>query len=88
MDSELARLHRDTTCPFFAAAPKAKALTADSTVLKLDDGMQIPMDEVAEIIESITFDDVPNGNYMARKIIAIFLSIIISTIIIIVHNFF
>lgn len=60
------RLHRDSACPFFAAAQKAKALTADGKVLKLEDGMQIPIDDVAEIIESITFDDVPNGNYLKR----------------------
>ncbi|XP_015120121.1 ankyrin repeat domain-containing protein 17 isoform X3 [Diachasma alloeum] len=61
MESDLTRLHRDSACPFFAAAQKAKALAADDKVLKLDDGMQIPIDEVAEIIESITFDDVPNA---------------------------
>lgn len=38
-------------------------------VLKLEDSMQIPIDEVAEIMKSITVDDVPNRNYnITRKI--------------------
>lgn len=57
---ELGKLHRDNICPFFSAAlQNSKALTNDE-MLKFDDGIQIP---IAEIIESITFDDVPNGNY-------------------------
>ncbi|XP_063991505.1 ankyrin repeat domain-containing protein 17 isoform X6 [Diachasmimorpha longicaudata] len=68
MESDLTRLHRDSACPFFAAAQKAKALAADDKVLKLDDEMQIPIEEVAEFIDSIAFVDVPNaGNEEQEK---------------------
>lgn len=61
MDPELARLHREGACPFFAAAQKAKAMSVDEKILKLEDGTQIPIDDVAEIFESFSLDDVGNG---------------------------
>lgn len=64
MDPELARLHREGACPFFAAGQKARALV-DEKILKLEDGTQIPIDDVAEIFESFSLDDMANGEWLS-----------------------
>lgn len=68
MDPELARLHRDGACPFFAAAQKAKHLGSDERMLKLEDGTQIPIDEAVDIFRSINFDDIPTGKQRTNRI--------------------
>lgn len=62
-DPQLTRLHRDGTCPFFAAAQKAKALSNNERVIKLEDGTDIPLDDAFEIFRSISFDDTMDGKY-------------------------
>lgn len=72
-DPELARLHRDGACPFVAAAQKAKALCTSESVIKLEDGTHIPLDDAFEIFRSISFDDTVDGKYL-KKIFFYFFS--------------
>lgn len=67
-DPELARLHRDGACPFVAAAQKAKALCSSESVIKLEDGTHIPLDDAFEIFRSISFDDTVDGKYLKKRL--------------------
>lgn len=64
VEPDLARLHRDGSCPFFTAAQKGK-VSAPGFVseqgLKLEDGTHIPIDDAIDIFRSISFDDIPSG---------------------------
>lgn len=71
-DPELARLHRDGACPFVAAAQKAKALCTSESVIKLEDGTHIPLDDAFEIFRSISFDDTVDGKYLKKILIYFF----------------
>ena len=63
-NSDITRLHREGTCPFFSTSQRSKLLSADEEVLKLEDGTQIPIDEAVNIFESISFDDISNGKQL------------------------
>lgn len=66
---ELAKFHKEKKAwPCIAAALKSSEALTNDKAFKFEHGPQIPIDEVVEIIESITFDDVPNGNYCAKLI--------------------
>ncbi|XP_033224897.1 ankyrin repeat domain-containing protein 17-like isoform X3 [Belonocnema kinseyi] len=54
MDPELARLHREGACPFFAAAQKAKSLGVDDV---FSDTSQIPLEEAVDIFRSLSMDE-------------------------------
>lgn len=64
VEPDLARLHRDGSCPFFTAAQKGKAAApgfVSEHGLKLEDGTHIPIDDAIDIFRSISFDDIPSG---------------------------
>ena len=63
MDPEIARLHREGTCPFFNAAHKAKSLGVDENIFKLEDSTQIPIEEAVDIFRTISMDDGLSGNF-------------------------
>lgn len=64
MDSEIARLHRDGSCPFFSAPKTQKSLGVEDGIFKLDDGTQIPIEDAVDIIRSISLDEASNGKFI------------------------
>ena len=60
MDPELARLHREGACPFFAAAQKAKSLGVDDV---FNDTSQIPLEEAVDIFRSLSMDETTTGTF-------------------------
>lgn len=61
MDPELARLHREGACPFFAAAQKAKSLGVDDV---FNDTSQIPLEEAVDIFRSLSMDETVSGKLL------------------------